>query len=161
MISIVLIVFSFIIDFFCSRFLTLSYYHVSFFYPCFFLLASIFSWFYIKNKKKYFTFILISYLIGCLLFQTDFLLRLISFSVVYFFLSYFWDKYHLSLVSFSIFLFLSLFFYYFTYFLFLFFLAYPGVTFPLFLVQLLHIIPFNLLVGIVLYLLLGIKYRYR
>ena len=160
-ISILLLVLSFIADFFLSRFLSISYFQVSFFYPCLFLLTSIFCWFFTKDKKKYPIFILIGYLIGCLLFQTNFFLRLLSFSGVYFFLLYFWNKVHLSFISFSFFLVLSIFLYYFTYFLLLFLFAYPGVSFSLFLIQILHILPFNLFIGLVFYFVLGIKYRYR
>ncbi len=160
-ISILFLVLSFVGDFFFSRFLSLSYFQVSFFYPCFFLLASIFSWFLIKNKKRYLVVIAVSYLVGCLLFQTNFFLRFLSFSVVYLFLQYFFDKVRLSLIPFFFFLIISFFLYYFTYFLLLFLFAYPGVSFSLFLIQFLHILPFNLSIGIVLYFILGIKYRYR
>lgn len=160
-ISILFLVLSFIGDFFLSRFLPLSYFQVSFFYPCFFLLTSIFGWFFTKNKKRYLGFVAIGYLIGCLLFQTNFFLRFFSFSIVYLFLQYFWDKVHLSLISFFFFLIFSFFLYYFTYFLLLFLFAYPGVSFSFFLVQFFHVLPFNLCIGIVLYFVLGIKCRYR
>lgn len=160
-ISILFLVLSFIGDFLLSRFLSISYFQVSFFYPCFFLLTSIFCWFFTKDKKKYLLFIFIGYLLGCLLFQTNFFLRFLSFGGIYFFLPYFWNKVHLSFISFFFFLVLSIFLYYFTYFLLLFLFAYPGVSFSLFLTQILHILPFNLCIGLVFYFVLGIKHCYR
>lgn len=153
----ILLLISFLVDNILSNYLSFSDSFLAWFQPCFFVVVIVFLFYYEKNKKIFFRQGVLFTILGSLLFGNSVILRLVSFLLIMWFLTYYNKKYHNNFSLFFLALIFSLAIYHLTYYIVLSLGRYIDISLIEFGYYFGHFILLNLLVGIIFYYVLGIK----
>ena len=153
----ILLLLAFFLDNLLSNYFPYTIKSITWFQPCFFVVFLVYLYFKVKKKDTYLKEGLIYIVIGSLIFGNSIILRLISFLLIFMFLSYFTKKYNTSIKLFILSLIISLFIHFYSSYLVSLIFMKTSLSFLHTFFLFSHYILFNIIFGICFYYFFGIK----